>query len=54
MNLDLEPEKFRLSLERPLVLEDLKPEAEVVCVITASDTFTPQVGFLAWNLIIKL
>ena len=40
----LDPEKFRLTLERPSQPENLKPEAEVVCVVTSSDTFSLQVN----------
>ena len=39
----LEPHKFRLSLERPSQPGDLKPGAEVVCIITTSDSFSSQV-----------
>jgi len=39
----LEPQKFRLALERPSQPGDLKPGAEVVCIITALESFTPQV-----------
>ena len=39
----LEPQKFRLALERPSQPGDLKPGAEVVCIVTALDSFTPQV-----------
>ena len=39
----LEPQKFRLALERPSQPGDLKPGSEVVCIVTALDSFTPQV-----------
>ena len=45
-SMTLEPEKFRLSLERPSQPGHLKPDGEAVCLVTASDSFTPQVGLL--------